>query len=161
MIFPAHSPSRAVSSIVRNPNLLDSRSAASGNAMKRIWTIIGVSDVPGELQMVSGSSSAKPRRVRTMTTLVRSLMRTELFCSACIKWGAHEHPSLTSPSDADTRQRAPPVLPCRRLRGGPEQSSRSRSAVRRGTPSRTRTLKRESSPPRDPDGYYVTISADG
>src|SRR5205807_5913620 len=48
------------------------------------------------------------------------------------QWGAHEHPSLMSPGQRDTWQRAPLVLPRRRFRYGTEKGTPARRPARRG-----------------------------
>jgi hypothetical protein len=64
--------------------------------MKRIWAIIGVSNVPAQLQMVrvaprpAGDPSAHEDFGRILDT-----DETVLVCLH--EWGAHEHPSLMSP----------------------------------------------------------------
>ena len=101
--------------------------------MKRTWTIIGVSDVPGSFkwyQSLFGQPETPPGH-----DYFGQILDTDGTVLLCLhQWGAHEHPSLMSPDDGDTWQRAPLVLPRRRLRDGPEEGTRSRHPVRRGAP---------------------------
>ena len=101
--------------------------------MKRTWTIIGVSDVPGSFkwyQSLFGQPETAPGH-----DYFGQILDTDGTVLLCLhQWGAHEHPSLMSPDDGVTWQRAPLVLPRRRLRDGPEEGTRSRRPVRRGAP---------------------------
>ena len=51
--------------------------------MKRTWTIIGVSDVPSSFKWYQ-SLFDQPEATPAMPILVKSSIRTELFCSASI-----------------------------------------------------------------------------
>ena len=125
--------------------------------MKRTWTIIGVGDVPGSFrwyQSLFGQPEAPPAHPHFGQILDSD--GTVLLCLHA--WGAHEHPSLMSPGDAtpgnglllffrvddfDTAlQRARALVP--RLEEEPHLNP--------NTGTREFSL-------RDPDGYYVTISA--
>ena len=125
--------------------------------MKRTWTIIGVGDVPGSLkwyQALFGQPSTLP--AHDYFGQILDSDGTVLLCFH--KWGAHEHPSLTSPDhgtpgnglllffrvdDFDLAlQRARGLVP--RLEEEPH--------VNPGTQTREFAL-------RDPDGYYVMVSA--
>ena len=67
--------------------------------MKRTWTIIGVADVPQSLnwhQSLLGLPETAPAHDHFGQVL--DLDGTVLLCLH--EWGAHEHPSLTSPHDA-------------------------------------------------------------
>jgi catechol 2,3-dioxygenase-like lactoylglutathione lyase family enzyme len=125
--------------------------------MKRTWTIIGVSDVPGSFkwyQSLFGQTETAPNHehfgqiVDTDGTVLLSLHR----------WGAHEHPSLTSPD------KAPPgngLLLFFRVDDFDLALTRARALVTRfeeepHVNANTRTMEFSL---RDPDGYYVTISA--
>jgi len=125
--------------------------------MKRIWTIIAVDDVPAGLkwyQTLLGLKFTPPAHdyfgqiVDSDGTVLLSLHQ----------WGEHEHPSLTSPRQATpgnglllffrvddfelTLERARTLVP--QLEEEPHVNPNTRT--------------REFSL-RDPDGYYVTISA--
>jgi len=66
--------------------------------MKRIWTIIGVSDVPGSFkwyQSLFGQSETAPGHDHW-----GQIVDTDGTVLLCLhKWGAHEHPPLMSPDD--------------------------------------------------------------
>jgi len=69
--------------------------------MKRIWTIIGVSDVPSRFkwyQSLFGQPETQP--VHADFGQILDSDGTVLLCLH--QWGAHEHPSLMS-SDRATR----------------------------------------------------------
>ena len=94
-----------------------------------------------------------------MTTLVRSWIRMELSCSASTSGGAHEHPSLMSPDDGTPGNG---LLLFFRVDDYEMALNRARALVDRFEEEphvNPNTQTREFSL-RDPDGYYVTISAD-
>ena len=125
--------------------------------MKRTWTIIGVSDVPGSCkwyQSLFGQPETPPSHDH-----FAQILDTDGTVLLCLhQWGAHEHPSLISPAAASpgnglllffrvddfnrTLKRARALVP--RLEDEPQ--------VNPNTQTREFSL-------RDPDGYYVTISA--
>ena len=125
--------------------------------MKRIWTIVGVRDVPRSFtwyQSLLGEPPASPSHDHFGQILDTD--GTVLLCPH--QWGAHEHPSLLSPDQA------PPgngLLLFFRVDDFDMALTRARALVARFeeephiNPS---TGTREFSV-RDPDGYYVTISA--
>jgi catechol 2,3-dioxygenase-like lactoylglutathione lyase family enzyme len=125
--------------------------------MKRIWMIIGVADVAASFrwyQELFGQPASSPAH-SDFAQIVDS-DGTVLLCLH--EWGAHEHPTLTSPEDGrpgnglllffrvddfePALQRAKALAP--RLEEGP--------LLNRNTGTKEFSL-------RDPDGYYVTISA--
>ncbi len=125
--------------------------------MKRIWTIIGVRDVPGSFkwyQSLFGHSDTVPSHDHFGQILDSD--GTVLLCLH--QWGAHEHLSLMSP-DA-----APPgngLLLFFRVDDFDNAFQRARALVTRleeepHVNPNTQTLEFSL---RDPDGYYVTISA--
>ncbi|MBV9878921.1 MAG: VOC family protein [Gemmatirosa sp.] len=125
--------------------------------MKRTWTIIGVSDVPGSVrwyQSLFGHTETAPAHDHFGQILDAD--GTVLLCLHA--WGAHEHPSLTSP-DA-----APPgngLLLFFRVDDYEATLARARALVPRLDEEphvNPNTGTREFSL-RDPDGYYLTISA--
>jgi catechol 2,3-dioxygenase-like lactoylglutathione lyase family enzyme len=125
--------------------------------MKRIWTIIGVRDVPASCkwyQSLFGQPEALPAH-----DYFGQIVDTDGTVLLCLHgWGEHEHPTLMSPDEATpgnglllffrvddfdmalTRARA--LVP--RLEQEPELNPNTRTA--------------EFSL-RDPDGYYVTVNA--
>jgi catechol 2,3-dioxygenase-like lactoylglutathione lyase family enzyme len=125
--------------------------------MMRTWTIIGVRDVPFSFkwyQSLFGQPETAPGH--DYWGQIRDSDGTVLLCLH--QWGAHEHPSLMSPGKAQpgnglllffrvddfdlVLQRARALVP--RLDAEPQ--------VNPSTETREFSL-------RDPDGYYVTISA--
>ena len=125
--------------------------------MKSTWTIIGVGDVPGSLkwyQALFGQLATLP--AHDYFGQILDADGTVLLCLHA--WGAHEHPSLMSP-DRGTPGNG--LLLFFRVDDFDLALQRARSLVGRleeepHLNSNTRT--REFSL-RDPDGYYVTISA--
>ncbi len=125
--------------------------------MKRTWTIIGVGDVPGSCkwyQTLFGQTAARP--AHDYFGQILDSDGTVLLCLHA--WGAHEHPSLMSP---DRGAPGNGLLLFFRVDDFYLALERARSLVTRFeqephvNPS---TQTREFSL-RDPDGYYVTISA--
>ncbi len=133
--------------------------AAESNPMKRTWTIIGVNDVPGSFQWYQalfGQQITAP--AHDDFGQIRDSDGTVLLCLH--KWGAHDHPSLMSPTNGThgnglllffrvddfdvTLQRA--LVLVTRLEEEPHMNP--------NTQTKEFSL-------RDPDGYYVTISALG
>ena len=125
--------------------------------MKRTWTIIGVSDVPGSFrwyQRLFGQRATAPEHPDFGQLLDSD--GTVLLCLH--QWGAHDHPPLMSPGegtpgnglllffrvdDFDTAlQRAQALVP--RLEEDPHLNP--------NTGTKEFSL-------RDPDGYYVSINA--
>jgi catechol 2,3-dioxygenase-like lactoylglutathione lyase family enzyme len=125
--------------------------------MKRTWTIIGVADVARSVkwyQSLLGLPETAPAHDHFGQILDSD--GTVLLCLH--QWGAHEHPSLTSPDYA------PPgngLLLFLRVDNFDVALPRARALVDRleeephVNPS---TGTREFSL-RDPDGYYVSVSA--
>lgn len=125
--------------------------------MKRTWTIIGVRDVPASFkwfQSLFGEPETLPAH-----DYFGQILDTDGTVLLCLhRWGAHEHPSLMSPDEATpgnglllffrvddfdmTLKRARALVP--RLEQEPQVNPNTQTA--------------EFSL-RDPDGYYVTISA--
>lgn len=125
--------------------------------MKRTWTIIGVRDVAGSLtwyQALFGQPATPPGHDHFAQVLDTD--GTVLLCLH--PWGAHEHPTLTSPDQA------PPgngLLLFFRVDDCDRALERARTLVLRLEEEphvNPNTGTREFSL-RDPDGYYVTISA--
>jgi catechol 2,3-dioxygenase-like lactoylglutathione lyase family enzyme len=125
--------------------------------MRRTWTIIGVGDVHRSFkwyQSLLGLPATAP--AHDYFGQILDSDGTVLLCLH--SWGAHEHPSLTSPDHA------PPgngLLLFFRVDDFDLSLTRARALVAQldeephGNPS---TGTPEFSL-RDPDGYYVTISA--
>jgi catechol 2,3-dioxygenase-like lactoylglutathione lyase family enzyme len=125
--------------------------------MKRLWTIIGVADVPrsfGWYQSLLGLPQTAP--AHDYFGQIVDQDGTVLLCLHA--WGAHEHPSLTSPDDAAPGNG---LLLFFRVDDLDAVLRRARALVSRleeepHVNPNTRTLEFSL---RDPDGYYVTISA--
>ena len=125
--------------------------------MKRTWTIIGVSDVPSSFiwyQSLFGQSETQPSH-----SYFGQILDSDGTVLLCLhQWGAHEHPSLTSRDEATPGNG---LLLFFRVDDYDMALKRARALVARfeeephGNPN---TQTREFSL-RDPDGYYVTISA--
>ena len=126
--------------------------------MKRIWTIIGVSDVPGRFkwyQSLFGQPETAPGHDHW-----GQIVDTDGTVLLCLhKWGAHEHPPLMSPDDGKPGNG---LLLFFRVDDYEMALRRARALVDRFEEEshvNPNTQTREFSL-RDPDGYYVTISAD-
>jgi catechol 2,3-dioxygenase-like lactoylglutathione lyase family enzyme len=125
--------------------------------MKRIWTIIGVRDVPNSFkwyQTLLGQAETAPAHDDWGQLLDSD--GTVLLCLH--EWGAHEHPSLMSPD------RALPgngLLLFFRVDDIDRALQRARALVSRldEEPHVNPSTETQEFSLRDPDGYYVTISA--
>jgi hypothetical protein len=125
--------------------------------MKRTWTIIGVSDVPGSFkwyQSLFGHPETPPSHDD-----FGQILDTDGTVLLCLhKWGAHEHPSLMSPDEATPGNG---LLLFFRVDDFNMALKRARALVTRLEEEphvNPNTQTREFSL-RDLDGYYVTISA--
>lgn len=125
--------------------------------MKRTWTIIGVADVAGShkwYQSLFGQAETAPHH-DYFSQIVDS-DGTVLLCLH--EWGAHEHPTLTSPDHATPGNG---LILFFRVDEFDIALLRARSLVTRFEEEphvnpNTGTMEFAL---RDPDGYYVTISA--
>jgi catechol 2,3-dioxygenase-like lactoylglutathione lyase family enzyme len=125
--------------------------------VKRIWTIIGVNDVAASCtwyQRLFGQPEAPPAHEDFGQLLDSD--GTVLLCLH--QWGAHEHPTLASPDRATPGNG---LLLFFRVDDFDSALERARRLVPRfdeephvNPSTRTREFSL-----RDPDGYYVTISA--
>ncbi|MGA9025491.1 MAG: VOC family protein [Steroidobacteraceae bacterium] len=125
--------------------------------MKRTWTIIGVREVPSSLkwyQTLFGQPATAPNH--DYWGQICDTDGTVLLCLH--QWGSHEHPSLMSPDDA---QPGNGLLLYFRVDDFDVALGRARSLVSRleedphvnpATGTMEFALK-------DPDGYYLMISA--
>jgi catechol 2,3-dioxygenase-like lactoylglutathione lyase family enzyme len=127
------------------------------NAMKRTWTIIGVRDVPASFrwyQSLFGQSETAPAH-----EYFGQILDTDGTVLLCLhEWGEHDHPSLLSP---DTAAPGNGLLLFFRVDDYDEALKRARALVSGFEEEphlnpNTQTLEFSL---RDPDGYYVTISA--
>jgi catechol 2,3-dioxygenase-like lactoylglutathione lyase family enzyme len=121
---------------------------AHGGTVKRTWTIIGVKDVPGSFkwyQSLFGQPETPPGHDNFGQ--IRDSDGTVLLCLH--QWGAHDHPSLTSPNQA------PPgngLLLFFLVDDFERALERARALVPRLDEAPEFSVQ-------DPDGYYVTLSA--
>jgi catechol 2,3-dioxygenase-like lactoylglutathione lyase family enzyme len=126
-------------------------------SMKRTWTIIAVKDVPGSFrwyQTLFGQPESRPAHDDFGQILDAD--GTVLLCLH--EWGAHEHPPLMSP-DHGTPGNG--LLLFFRVDNYDLALQKARTLVARFEEEphvnpNTRTMEFSL---RDPDGYYVTISA--
>ena len=125
--------------------------------MKRTWTIIGVADVQRSCkwyQALLGLPETAPAH-----DYFGQILDTDGTVLLCLHgWGAHEHPSLTSPQHATPGNG---LLLFFRVDNFDEALAAARSLVSRLQEEphvNASTGTREFSL-RDPDGYYVTVSA--
>ena len=125
--------------------------------MKRTWTIIGVRDVPHSFkwyQSLLGLPETRPGHDDW-----GQILDTDGTVLLCLhRWGVHEHPSLMSPDDGTPGNG---LILFFRVTDYDEALKRTRALVARFEEEphvNPNTQTREFSV-RDPDGYYVTISA--
>lgn len=125
--------------------------------MKRTWTIIGVSDVLGSFdwyQSLLGLPKTAPGHTNWGQILDSD--GTVLLCLH--EWGAHDHPSLRSPDHA---QPGNGLIVFFRVDDFDMTLPRARALVDRleEEPSVNPSTGTAEFSLRDPDGYYVMISA--
>lgn len=125
--------------------------------MKRTWTIIGVADVARSLnwyQSLFGQPRSAPAH-----DYFGQVVDTDGTVLLCLhKWGAHDHPTLSSPDRAEPGNGLllfflvddfdEALVRARALVGQLEEDPQTNPA----TGTREFAL-------RDPDGYYVMVSA--
>jgi len=125
--------------------------------MKRTWTIIGVADVARSFkwyQSLFGQPETKPAH-----DYWGQLLDTDGTILLCLHaWGEHEHPSLASPDRAEPGNG---LLLFFRVDDFDDALRRARTLVEAleeepGVNERTGTREFAL---RDPDGYYVMLSA--
>ncbi len=126
--------------------------------MKRTWTIIAVVDVPASFafyQSLLGRPEASPAHSHFGQILDSD--GTVLLCLH--RWGDHEHPSLMSP---DARSPGNGLLLFFRVDDFDQALPRARALVTRldEEPHVNQNTGTREFSLRDPDGYFVTISAD-
>jgi hypothetical protein len=125
--------------------------------MKRTWTIIGVGDVSISFkwyQSLYGQPKTTPSH--DYFGQIRDSDGTVLLCLH--QWGSHEHPSLMSPGVA---QPGNGLLLFFRVDDFDLALQRARAFVPRldEEPHLNPSTETQEFSLRDPDGYYVTISA--
>jgi len=125
--------------------------------MKRIWTIIGVRDVPASFkwyQSLFGQPETPPGHENW-----GQILDTDGTVLLCLhQWSAHDHPSLMSPDDGKAGNG---LLLFFRVDDYEMALKRARALVSRLEEEshlnpNTQTMEFSL---RDPDGYFVTISA--
>jgi len=125
--------------------------------MKRTWTILGVGDVPASFQWYQslfGQPETRPAHDHFGQILDED--GTVLLCLH--QWGAHEHPSLMSPGRASPGNG---LLLFFRVDDYEMALRRARTLVTRleEEPHMNPNTQTMEFSLRDPDGYYVTVSA--
>ena len=125
--------------------------------MKRTWTIVGVADVLQSFkwyQSLLGLPATPPEHYDFGQILDSD--GTVLLCLH--EWGAHEHPSLTSPHHAKPGNG---LLLFFRVDNFDVALARAHALVSEleEDPHLNRNTGTMEFSLRDPDGYYVTISA--
>jgi catechol 2,3-dioxygenase-like lactoylglutathione lyase family enzyme len=125
--------------------------------MRRTWTIIGVRDVPASFkwyQSLLGLAETAPHH--DYFGQILDADGTVLLCLHA--WGAHDHPSLVSP---DRAQPGNGLLLFLRVDDFDMALPRARALVTRleEQPHMNPNTETMEFSLRDPDGYYVTISA--
>ncbi|WP_322060486.1 VOC family protein [Paraburkholderia sp. J63] len=125
--------------------------------MKRLWTIIGVADVArsfGWYQSLLGQPPSAP--AHDYFGQIQDTDGTVLLCLHA--WGAHEHPTLTS---ADRAEPGNGLLLFFRVDDFDEALSRARTLVDRldEEPHLNPATGTQEFSLRDPDGYFVMVSA--
>jgi len=125
--------------------------------VKRTWTIIGVSDVARSFswyQSLFGQPRTSPAH-----DYWGQILDTDGTVLLCLhQWGAHEHPSLSSPDRAESGNG---LLLFFRVDDFEEALLRARSLVSQleDEPRLNSSTGTREFALRDPDGYYVMISA--
>jgi catechol 2,3-dioxygenase-like lactoylglutathione lyase family enzyme len=125
--------------------------------MKRTWTIVGVRDVRASLtwyQSLFGQPETPPGHDDFGQVLDDD--GTVLLCLH--QWGAHGHPSLTSPDDATPGNGLLLFFRVDDFTGSLERARRLVATLEEEPHANPHTRTTEFSL-RDPDGYYVTVSA--
>jgi len=125
--------------------------------MKRTWTIIGVADVARSLSWYQ-SLFGQPKTAPAHDYFGQILDEDGMVLLCLHQWGSHDHPTLMSPGHS---QPGNGLLLFFRVDDFDESLVRARTLVSRleeepslnpGTGTREFAL-------RDPDGYYVMVSA--
>jgi catechol 2,3-dioxygenase-like lactoylglutathione lyase family enzyme len=125
--------------------------------MKRIWTIIGVADVAHSVrwyQSLFGQSETPPAHDH-----FGQILDTDGTVLLCLhQWGAHGHPSLISP---DRSEPGNGLILFFRVDDLDEALPRARALVNalEAEPHINPNTGTKEFALRDPDGYYVMISA--
>jgi len=125
--------------------------------MKRTWTIIGVRDVPASFswyQRLLGLPETAPAH-----EYFGQILDTDGTVLLCLhEWGEHDHPSLTSPDRAEPGNGLLLFFRVDDLDTSLSAARKLASHLEEEPNLNPNTGTIEFSL-RDPDGYYVTISA--
>lgn len=125
--------------------------------MKRIWTIIGVADVARSFkwyQSLFGQPETAPAH-----DYFGQIVDTDGTVLLCVhQWGAHGHPTITSPDHAEPGNG---LILFFRVDDFDEALPRARALVDRlaEEPNVNPATGTMEFALRDPDGYYVMVSA--
>ncbi|HLG94706.1 MAG TPA: VOC family protein [Bryobacteraceae bacterium] len=125
--------------------------------MKRTWTIIGVSNVAASFRWYQGLFG-QPATVPSHDGFGRILDSDGTVLLCLHAWGVHEHPSLMSP---DSGIPGNGLLLFFRVDDFEAALQRARRLVNRleQEPHLNPNTKKKEFSLRDPDGYYISISA--
>jgi catechol 2,3-dioxygenase-like lactoylglutathione lyase family enzyme len=125
--------------------------------VKRIWTIIGVRDVPLSFkwyQTLFGLPATQPGH-----PYWGQILDSDGSVLLCLhEWGSHDHPSLTS---AEKAAPGNGLLLFFRIDDFDQALNRARGLVKKleEEPHLNPNTRTQEFSLRDPDGYYVTLSA--
>jgi len=125
--------------------------------MRRTWTIIGVKDVADSFKWYQ--SLLDLPRSEPAHEYFGQILDTDGTVLLCLhEWGAHEHPSLTSPDGAEPGNG---LLLFFRVDDYESSLANARKLVDNldEEPNLNQNTGTMEFSLRDPDGYYVTISA--
>ena len=125
--------------------------------MKRIWTIIGVRDVPSSFKWYQ-SLLGLPVTVPAHEYFGQILDSDGTVLLCLHQWGAHDHPSLTSPENATPGNGLLLFFRVDDFRSA-LRNARALVAEFEEDPHMNPNTETEVFSLRDPDGYYVTISS--
>jgi len=125
--------------------------------MKRIWTIIGVRDVPSSFKWYQ-SLLGLPVTVPAHEYFGQILDSDGTVLLCLHQWGAHDHPSLTSPENATPGNGLLLFFRVDDFRSA-LRNARALVVEFEEDPHMNPNTETEEFSLRDPDGYYVTISA--
>lgn len=125
--------------------------------MKRLWTIIGVADVARSLNWYQ-SLLGYPKAPTNHDFFGQIVDADGLVLLSLHSWGAHEHPTLTSPENADNG-----LILFFRVDDFDQALARARALVEKfeEEPNTNPATGTREFALRDLDGYYVMISALG
>ena len=125
--------------------------------MKRTWTIVGVRDVPSSFKWYQ-SLFGQPRTLPAHDHFGQILDADGTVLLCLHQWSAHGHPSLMSPDETSPGNG---LLLFFRVDDYEKALKRARALAQRleEEPHVNPNTRTKEFSLRDPDGYYVTISA--